>query len=826
MARMIPSGGPQDNDSFAEGLIYGLLKAQLDDRFTVIHSLPWLCSKAKEIDDSYAPTGEIDFLILHPELGALALEVKGGRYRVSGLRLVHIKKGYSISPVRQTRRNVHGLGSWLGSDPDLRIRIGYGLVFPDSTFGDATVSAALNDVSVTPPESIVIDMGDIPKIGERVVELMKFWSRANRTGPLSSAGINKLVEKLCPAFDGTPTWGARIMYDNQLWLQLTSEQSVVVKRAISAPRMVIAGWPGTGKTLVGIACARESANSGKPVLFLTFNNLLARYLEQQFAGESSVTVYTWHKFCWEMRRRLPESERQPAEKKDALWPKAGCSKDLALASTRGLLDDFGLIVVDEAQALRPDWWEILVAAFKGNSIIAMCDETQVFPFEKETTALSVLCEKLSVSKAFALTIALRNPRAVTDRLQTVVSPEYQLTSPRQFEGDSIREIVTKKVWTTVFELIESLTSDGVQANDIAVLTKYPTAYESELSKLGVFYELVSRFRGLESPIVIVPNAEELHDVEIFCAYSRTTSACIALYDAEVLGWADELGRFATSLLSLPENRRLADEARLNSTTAHQVATFLDPVNQFTKSVNLAWTSVWNGWLVELDTDHDDGEIWPEFLVSAFGWPVYLWRKDDCRKIVRVSPDTVDANDARFEYGLTTLFCFSCEMLAPHTFSPKDGYECRFCSGAYSRHRPPPSAEIFQKIKAYDAILTSKGVMTSTSPEVSRLPLALIALACLREIDLSKIPTDKHPQVRSGSPIYRRALAMLYWQIHTRPDEKLVTAELAERWHTKFHSIQEMDLKDWKSKVAMAVSTCNMRKLIVAERKGVYRVLHA
>ncbi|MGE5469158.1 MAG: hypothetical protein ACM3Y9_17190, partial [Ignavibacteria bacterium] len=61
---------------------------------------------------------------------------------------------------------------------------------------------------------------------------------------------------------------------------------------------------------------------------------------------------------------------------------------------------------------------------------------------------------------------------------------------------------------------------------------------------------------------------------------------------------------------------------------------------------------------------------------------------------------------------------------------------------------------------------------------------------------------------------------------TRPDEKLVTAELAERWHTKFHSIQEMDLKDWKSKVAMAVSTCNMRKLIVAERKGVYRVLHA
>ena len=59
MARMIPTTGPQDTNSRGEREIYKLLKQGLSDEFTVIRSLPWLARGVKELDPSYAPTGEM-----------------------------------------------------------------------------------------------------------------------------------------------------------------------------------------------------------------------------------------------------------------------------------------------------------------------------------------------------------------------------------------------------------------------------------------------------------------------------------------------------------------------------------------------------------------------------------------------------------------------------------------------------------------------------------------------------------------------------------------------------------------------------------------------
>lgn len=86
MARMIPSDGPSDTDSAAERDLYPVLREQLSDEFVVVHGLPWLTTLTRRGQDSRGakllgpPTGEIDFLILHAELGVLAIEVKGGRY--------------------------------------------------------------------------------------------------------------------------------------------------------------------------------------------------------------------------------------------------------------------------------------------------------------------------------------------------------------------------------------------------------------------------------------------------------------------------------------------------------------------------------------------------------------------------------------------------------------------------------------------------------------------------------------------------------------------------------------------------------------------------
>jgi hypothetical protein len=63
--------------------------------------LPWLGQIASEIDGRAVPTGEIDFLILHPKLGILAIEVKGGALKYERHQFVVLRSGRMIDPITQ-----------------------------------------------------------------------------------------------------------------------------------------------------------------------------------------------------------------------------------------------------------------------------------------------------------------------------------------------------------------------------------------------------------------------------------------------------------------------------------------------------------------------------------------------------------------------------------------------------------------------------------------------------------------------------------------------------------------------------------------------------
>ncbi|HRJ76242.1 MAG TPA: nuclease-related domain-containing protein, partial [Anaerolineales bacterium] len=109
MAKMMPSGGPNITTSpKAEPDVYWRL-AKLSDDFVVIHSLPWLCSAVKTLDPKYAPTGELDFVVLHPKLGILAIEVKGGEFKYDQNKFVFTRSNQVFDPVGQLRRGTFTL---------------------------------------------------------------------------------------------------------------------------------------------------------------------------------------------------------------------------------------------------------------------------------------------------------------------------------------------------------------------------------------------------------------------------------------------------------------------------------------------------------------------------------------------------------------------------------------------------------------------------------------------------------------------------------------------------------------------------------------------
>ena len=76
MAVIFPKDEDQSEFPYSEKLVYEQL-SKLDNSFTVFHSVEW----TKKRNRKTTLWKENDFLILHPDLGMLVLEIKGGEIR-------------------------------------------------------------------------------------------------------------------------------------------------------------------------------------------------------------------------------------------------------------------------------------------------------------------------------------------------------------------------------------------------------------------------------------------------------------------------------------------------------------------------------------------------------------------------------------------------------------------------------------------------------------------------------------------------------------------------------------------------------------------------
>lgn len=819
MARMIPPSAPSPTDSEGERLLYRWLKDGLDDAFTVVHSLPWLSSAARELAGIKAVTGEIDFLVIHAELGVLAVEVKGGAHRIEGLTFVHMKSGNTSNAVRQVRTGVHGLARWLAAArTDMRLRIGYALAFPHSDFDGGIVSSALVDTTVTPPASIIIDRPDLPRIGSRIVDIMRYWKRALSNPPLGAARLVALVSILCPEIDGTPAWNQRVVWDNKVWLTLTTEQLAVVAMAIAEKRLLVTGWPGTGKTLILAECARRALTAGKRVLVLTYNALLADHLKAQIPANGALRVSTWHSFCGTASHHFGSAEEQERN-----WLDEGCLHDVAQAAARGKIAPFDVIMVDEAQAFRRSWMEWICRWQVDRQLLAFCDETQVFEFETLRVTLPELGALLE-AKPFSLTIPVRSPKAVLQRLTAVRRPECQLHSPREHEPDAMQERLVTGSHKLLPSVLSQLKSDGFEERDIVVLSKYGWLRESGVQD-GSRFETVSRFRGLESPVVVIESAEEMSDTELFCAYSRATTLCIALYDAEVLGARGPEGQFEKSLLDDPQNSRIAEAARLASQTGEIIRANLNAIWLATKTVPLGWSPQWRAWLVE----HRDelAGFWIDYLTSHTSCPTYFWHERSIRSMSVAAPLATGAEGSGWTSGHEVLPCKQCGAFTPHKILPTLERRCvRHGVEVDARGESllfEPSVELLAHIERFDKLISCSDPKQLTVEQRRSLPLSLAAGAALA---FAQGNARRHVadwvEMPSGRTVYRAALALIYSMVYLLPDDKeFSVSEVAKSFYSRYQMPEGLTPENLKKEVALACSVVFRRGHLSKVSKGVY-----
>ncbi|EJA7640452.1 hypothetical protein MU384_004879, partial [Escherichia coli] len=138
--------------------------------------------------------------------------------------------------------------------------------------------------------------------------------------------------------------------------------------------------------------------------------------------------------------------------------------------------------------------------------------------------------------------------------------------------------------------------------------------------LGVNIETVSRFRGMESSVVITLYSESMEDAQLFCAYSRATTAFIAIYDSEKLAWREK-NKFLHKLVNRKEVQRAINEAKHNSSSSVLMAGFFREGELKLSTVKLAWSKHFSSCLVEFDERNSPEEMWIDYLYSYLPYPI-------------------------------------------------------------------------------------------------------------------------------------------------------------------------------------------------------------
>lgn len=813
MARMIPEHGPHHTESHGERHLYSVLKTQLPDGYTVIHSLPWLCSAVTKLDREARPTGEIDFLIIHPENGVLALEIKSGVYRLQNSCFIHVRKGYKIDPLSQTKKNVHGFASWLGAEPSLRLRIGYGFVFPDSDFDRANIPGMF-DTRSTPPQPLYIDTEGYPDVAQNIINLMMYWKKALKNPDLGQDRTQQLIDYLSPQIDGHPRWASRIRFDNKMWLQLTSEQSVVVRNVMRNSRSLITGWPGTGKTLIAIESARKYSVVGKRVLVLTFNKRLKDHIREQLEGYQACTVLTWHGLC-----RLASDALGKIAAGEA-WYKINCVKHLDAAIRDGLMDEYDALVVDESQALAESWCKTLVGWFENKPMTFFCDETQVFRFEKDGVTLSTLEKVLGIS-AFPLTIILRMPKAVTEILSEVVPPKLQLSSPRTVEEDTAREIITLDPGEELVRIKENLVAEGVSSSDIVILMGAINSkfYVDLISSKKLVAENIAKFRGLEAPVVIVLGAESLDTAELFSAYSRATTKFVAIYNALNPEWRGHQD-FQSRLRNNPENAAFLMKSQYPLRIRSRVAEITPLSSLGMKSVDAMWAQSWNALVIEIKTQDSQIHLWIDYLQRVVFHPIFIWYAATLSKFQMVEPVR---EDGAVSYRLHTAIlenCKNCGGVTPHLHPGKS--TCALCARANARLLPYDQ-DVIDQVVLHDAVITSQVSKEHVEQLRLHLPIEVAAVGAFMHATKHKRRNNALLVPKpSGRLLYEVAFVFVQSRIAISAVNSQISVDAtADLIHARYKALESIPLSEWRSNVAMAFAKMKEKGYIRSIGKKLY-----
>ncbi len=529
-----------DCKSAAEEDVFHGAEEQLDDSWLCFHSASWVMRDPGR----GAIDGEIDFVLAHPFKGIICLEVKGGKLACKHgqwQRWVDGRWEPAKDPFTQAldhryalQRLIDGVPGWRGKD----LLMVHGVAFPDVTAESALAPDG--------PREILIDARDVralPAAIERVLAFHK-GSRERRIPP-GSEGVDMLRELLARDVELRVPMAQSFAEEDDELVRLTAEQAALLGRLGRVPRMCVTGCAGSGKTMIALEQARRWRRAGRDVLFVCFNRRLRAHLAEAEKA-TGIRFWTFHAFCLYQARKarigLPERGDDPPQ---AYWEDELPEALMDAMSVLG--PQFDALVIDEAQDLHTHWLTALMACLR--------DEAQdpVWLFLDDNQ--NVYRKQLTVSAEFVpfdLTWNCRNTQAIHREVAKLYkgAVEPESIGPEGRKPEVIR--AEDQVGCVATLLERFCLEEGLRQEDVVVLSSHPLESSGlaqtkgklgrfELTgdraeKPGVLFSSIRSFKGLESPVVILCELEDLdvmtREQQLYVGLSRARNHVVSVLPME------------------------------------------------------------------------------------------------------------------------------------------------------------------------------------------------------------------------------------------------------------------------------------------------------
>jgi hypothetical protein len=553
MSEMLPSYISPDVRSNAEKKVFQWFKESPGtENWIVLHSL----GISRHIRLIY---GEIDFLVLAPQLGIFVLEVKGGRVRrQNGIWYFTDKYGNTASkprgPFEQASEGmfsiIEALKRKYGSESSItKCLYGYGVMFPDFVFEDDTIE--INKWQIFDKNDNNNVKGFIKRLAYNCSKQLtdKFGIVSSDTFPDNKI-IKQIISFLRGDFDRPVAFQDEINETETMQKKLTTEQFICLDSVEDNPRCLVQGPAGTGKTILAIEDAVRSLSRNENVALICYNSLLGEYLKQYFQTNDKYGkpyyAGTFHSFMLHIVRNAGiETGKYDFEQED-FWETELPLLVLEALNTHPV--NLDKIIIDEAQDLIMDNYLdvfdtlVLKGISRGKwSFFGDFSRQSIYNDISPDSMMEMLENRASFVN-YKLLINCRNTLPICNEIQYITGFSGSKYIKNAASGLPVNYLTWKDNDEQVIKLDNLLTNltgrEHIMPGLITILSPHKMndsivarvhtkikAYAKD--SMGITFCTIQAFKGLENSVIIMVDINSYDNDKLL--YTGLSRARAALY---------------------------------------------------------------------------------------------------------------------------------------------------------------------------------------------------------------------------------------------------------------------------------------------------------